>query len=215
MAIPSRSHVTPHVDVDTGDDEPLILSAVRELCNQLRANDPSLSHSFPFPIKSCYSEAECIAIFQALKENTSVKHIDFMPFGRDYTERLALAAAEFVESSTTLQTLDFGLRPYDLYGAPGNAVFVSLLLRARSRNTSVSKLIVYAESVRFNSVAFQELLTRTQTLQNLKIVAFENEAFDEVQTAAITSGFASNRIRRLARGRPGLSVGSLDTSSGT
>jgi hypothetical protein len=60
----------------------------------------------------------------------------------------------------------------------------------------VSKLIIYAESIRFASVAFQELLTRMQTLQKLEIVAVENEALDEVQTAAITSGFANNTTLR-------------------
>jgi hypothetical protein len=66
------------------------------------------------------SIAECIAVFQVLKENTSVKHIAFsMLFKRYYTERSALAAAEYVESSKTLQTMDFSVGLYQFY-RPGN-----------------------------------------------------------------------------------------------
>jgi hypothetical protein len=69
-----------HVDFDTSSNEALSTVAIRELCNQLRANEVSLlnrqSVSPPSNYKSYYSQAECIAVFQALKENTSVSHID-------------------------------------------------------------------------------------------------------------------------------------------
>lgn len=74
-----------HVDADDSI-EYLILAEVRELCNiSVLDNDYN------------FSEAECIAVIQALQENTSVKQIGFsMLFLRDYTERSALAAAEYV-----------------------------------------------------------------------------------------------------------------------
>ncbi len=63
-----------HVDVDGGAEA--ISSAVRELCNQLRANDTRvLGHgSFftPFKNQGKYSDVEQIAVFQALKDNTIV-----------------------------------------------------------------------------------------------------------------------------------------------
>jgi Ran GTPase-activating protein (RanGAP) involved in mRNA processing and transport len=73
---------------------------------------------------------------------------------------------------------------------------MSLLLRALSRNTSVTELTIYLGVVRFASMAFQELLTRTQTLQKLRIIGSGCVEFDEVQIAAITSGFASNTTLR-------------------
>jgi hypothetical protein len=57
----------------------MISVAVRELCNQLRTNDPRLlANDFrfdPFENIADFSEDECIEVFQALKENTSVNHI--------------------------------------------------------------------------------------------------------------------------------------------
>jgi Ran GTPase-activating protein (RanGAP) involved in mRNA processing and transport len=180
-------------------DEALISSAVRELCNQLRANDPSVLTNRAFYI-SYYdddyigrqnSEAECIAVFEALKENTSVKCIDFDKlFDGMYTKSSVLVAAEYVESSTTLQALYFG---YQISRQEGDTL--SLLLRALSRNTSVTKLSICPGVVRFASVAFEELLTRTQTLQKLDIIG-SSDRFDEVQTAAIAAGFASNTTLR-------------------
>jgi Ran GTPase-activating protein (RanGAP) involved in mRNA processing and transport len=194
-----------HVDVAVaGGDEASISVAVRELCNQLRANDPTLlphaPHSFMLInyIHNC-SESECIAVFQALKENTSVKHIDlWFLFVRDYTKRSALVIAEYVESSNTLQTLDLNVyrNVYsDEYSHEVRAM-IFLLLRALSRNTSVTKLIIHTNVVQYASVAFEELLTRTQTLQNLQLFGSAFEEFDEVQMDAITSGFFSNTTLR-------------------
>jgi hypothetical protein len=92
-------------DVDDEDDE--ISLAVRELCNQLRANDPCLSAHGPISVLSNdtygYSEAECIEVFQALEENTSVK--DIRLWINTMTQSSVLAAAEYVQSSQTLRTL--------------------------------------------------------------------------------------------------------------
>jgi hypothetical protein len=191
----SDSSNAHHVDVD-GGAEAIISSAIRELCSQLRANDPRiLRHSSTFRLYDYLrgsSEAECIEVFQALKENTSVKHIRFsMLFQRHCNgRRSALAAAEHVESSKTLQTLDLGYQNSRQVGDT-----ISLLLRALSRNTSVTKVIIKHETIRFASVAFQELLTCTQTLQKLDIIG-SSDRFDEVQTAAIAAGFASNTTLR-------------------
>jgi hypothetical protein len=187
-----------HSDDDAADgDEASISVAIRELCIQLRTNDPLiLCHSSTF-ILSRYitgpSEAEWIAVFQALKENTSVKHIDFILFERHCTKRAALIAAEYVESSKTLQTMDLG---YDRH-FQDSPVLVSVLLRALSRNTSVTKLIINTEVVRFANVTFQELLTCTQTLQKLQICGYGYAEFDEVHIAAIKSGFANNTTLRV------------------
>jgi Ran GTPase-activating protein (RanGAP) involved in mRNA processing and transport len=183
-----------NVHVAAGGDEALISVAVRELCNELRANDPRLlgqSFTFkPHQYISNYSEAECIAFFQALKENTSVKHIDFIVFQGHYTARSALAAAEYVESSKTLKTITLWYGHY-FQEVP---MIISAFLWAVSRNTSVTKLIIDTDVVRFASVAFQELLTCMSTLQKLQIVGFGE--FDELQIVAITSGFASNTTLR-------------------
>jgi hypothetical protein len=118
-------------------------------------------------VASC-SEAEYIEAFQALKENTSMKHIRL--WLHDCTERYAEAAAEYVESSTTLQTMELLL--YDRQYYQENPVITSsLLLRALSRNTSVSELIIHTDVGKLAIAAFQELLTCTQTLQKLQIIS--------------------------------------------
>jgi Ran GTPase-activating protein (RanGAP) involved in mRNA processing and transport len=182
---------TSNTHIDAGDDDSLISSPVRELCNQLRANNLPILDNYsifaPSNFISHLSEAEWIAIFQALKENTSVKHIDFsMLFRRHHTKKSALTAAEYVESSKTLQTLNFGFS----VEVP-ECEMVSVLLRALSRNTSVTKLIITSNIVRFASTAFQELLTCTQTLDKLKLNGL-NHVPDKVQIAALASGFANN-----------------------
>jgi Ran GTPase-activating protein (RanGAP) involved in mRNA processing and transport len=192
-----------HVDVAVvGGDEVLISSAVRDVCDQLRANDPRLlnPHDSVFELIdyiSDDSEAECIAVFQALKENSSVKHIDIsMLFEHaNYTERCALVAAEYVESSKTLRTLD--MSQYRHESSHEVCEMISILLRALSRNTSVTKLIIMNHGgVRFARLAFQQLLTCTQTLQKLQINDCGSEEFNEVQLAAIASGFANNTTLR-------------------
>jgi Ran GTPase-activating protein (RanGAP) involved in mRNA processing and transport len=123
-----------------------------------------------------------------------------------YTKGSTLAAAEYVESSKTLQIVDLSIsRDQYYHGVRG---MISLVLRALSRNTSVTKVIIKTDVVKFASVAFQELLTSTQTLQKMAVIYSQNEEFDEewdeyedaqafeefdeVQIAAITSGFADN-----------------------
>jgi hypothetical protein len=186
-----------HVDVDGGAEA--ISSAVRELCNQLRANAPRvMTYSSTFVPSNSFcgcSEAECIEVFQALKDNTSVKRIRFsMPFDRHYTERSALVTEEYVESSKTLQTLDlsYGRHPYSEEGHE----MISVVLRALSRNSSVTKVSIDTSVVKFASVAFEELLAQTHTLQKLQLFGSLIEEFDEVQTAAIASGFANNTTLR-------------------
>jgi hypothetical protein len=195
-------------DHDDGDEDSSISSAVRELCDRLRANDPRMLGFVPFEYDDQdyenddedyederieYSEGERIKVFQALKENTQVKHIQLWLHG--YTKRSAKAAANYLESSQALQTIDLRVgRFYDELPA-----VVCLLLQALSRNESVTKLCVDTEIVRFASVVFQELLTRTQTLKTMAVIRYQHdpdEDLDEMQTASITSGFANNTTLR-------------------
>jgi Leucine-rich repeat (LRR) protein len=181
--------------IDAGDDDSSISSGARELCNRLLANDPGVFGDcviVPFDHDGEYSDAENISVLQALKEYTSAKRIEFTLFQGNYTERYVLAAAECVESSKTLKTLQLGYWDY----CQDIPMIISALLRALSRNTSVTELITFNQSVRWAGVAFRELLTRTQTLQKLEISGPGDEAFEEVQRAAITSGFANNKSLR-------------------
>jgi Ran GTPase-activating protein (RanGAP) involved in mRNA processing and transport len=192
-------------DAYVDGDEASISVAIRELCLQLRANDPRIlrhGSSFIFPqfpgyfessrhLSGC-NEAEYIEVFQALKENTSVKHIEFTLCRGHCTKRSALVAAEYLESSKTLQTLHVG---YHFHFQELSAA-LSLLIRALSRNTSVMELKIFPGVIRFASMAFQELLTCTQTLQKLQIIGSEDEEFNAVQIAAIASGFANNTTLR-------------------
>jgi Ran GTPase-activating protein (RanGAP) involved in mRNA processing and transport len=173
---------------DAGDFEE-ISPAVRELCDRLRVNDPcGLAEDF-IPFNYNRSELDWLAIFQAVKENTSVKRIYL--WSHEHTKKSAEIAAKYLESSKTLRKVNLN---YGGYSQESPAV-ISLFLQALSRSTSVMELIIYTESIRFASVAFQELLTSTQTLQKLEICS-DYQDFDEVQLAAITSGFANNTTLR-------------------
>jgi Ran GTPase-activating protein (RanGAP) involved in mRNA processing and transport len=192
-----------HSDVlDAGGYEALIPTDVRELCSWLRANDPRVLNygsvfELLFDVGGCNGDdAGSIEIFQALKENTSVKHIDFRIFFEPYFttgKRTRLAAAEYVESSKTLQTLDLNT---SCYVYPQDCEMLSTLLRALSRNTSVTKLIINTGVVKIVSDAFQELLTRTQTLQKMKVIHNDRGTWSQVQISAIASSFASNTTLR-------------------
>ena len=124
-----------------------------------------------------------------------MKHIDLWALFKPHnTKRFALVAAEYVECSKTLQTLDLS---YDRHHCSHEVrEMVSLLLRALSRNTSVTELITFNQRVRWAGVAFRELLTRTQTLQQLEISGPGDEAFEESQISVITSGLANNKSLR-------------------
>jgi hypothetical protein len=95
---------------DAGGGEALMSVGTRELCNQQWANEQCLldgdSRFVPSDYIAGCSEAECIEVFQALKENTCVKHISLTLGERNSTKRYAFVAAEYVESSKNLQTLD-------------------------------------------------------------------------------------------------------------
>jgi Ran GTPase-activating protein (RanGAP) involved in mRNA processing and transport len=82
------------------------------------------------------SETEWIAVFQALKENTSVKCIRLS--SSKFTKRSAEVVAEYLESSQTLQTIKLfvGFWRY----SQEIPTVISLLLKAVSRNASVTKL---------------------------------------------------------------------------
>jgi ABC-type long-subunit fatty acid transport system fused permease/ATPase subunit len=116
-------------DDDEEDDDSSM--TVRELYNQLRANDPRLLANYSkFDLSNYiagYSETESIEVFQALKENTSVKHIRLWIDA--YTTE---AAAEYVESSLTLQTLQLSVDELEDYQEICEMVSLYSLRRALS-----------------------------------------------------------------------------------
>jgi Ran GTPase-activating protein (RanGAP) involved in mRNA processing and transport len=198
----SNAHSDDYDDDDI-DDEAFISANAWQLCKQLRANDPMLCNDSVFaPFSQIaeeygdeYSGDQEINILEALKENTSVKHIDFTLFRGHYTSKSALAAAEYVESSKTLQIMDLSISRDKYYrGVRG---MIKVVLRALSRNKSVTKLVIHTDTIRIASVAFQEFLTCTQTLQELQIMDSEyDKVFNEKEIAAVASGFANNTTLR-------------------
>jgi hypothetical protein len=93
-----------------------------------------------------YTEAESIAVFRALEENTNVKHIDYVLFERHCTQRYALVAAEYLESSKSRHFQEL-------------PAAIPLFVQALSRNTSVMELtLVAAEYLESSKIRhFQEL----------------------------------------------------------
>ena len=156
-----------NVSVGAADDNgghASISSDVREICNRLRAQRILSSSSDVYEIHPRRSQVEVIEIVKALEENISVNHVRFQ---LDYFAKIALIAiAKYVESSKTLQKLD--LRVSHCY----QSEMISVLLRALSRNTSVTQLVIRTDVIGSASVAFQELLTCMQTLQKNGSVRF-------------------------------------------
>jgi hypothetical protein len=190
----SNAHIC---DDDDGAEDSSISNAIRVLCNRLRENDPRVldctSCFIPFQREREYSESERIEVFQALKQNTSVKHIRLWLDGD--TKRSAKVAAKCLESSQNLQTIEL---LYGGYYRELPAEF-NLLLRALCRNMSMTKLIINIDAVRFDFVAFQQFLTSTQTLQTMSLIRYQlyqDGELNEVDIAAIKSGFASNKRLR-------------------
>jgi Leucine-rich repeat (LRR) protein len=60
----------------------------------------------------------------------------------------------------------------------------------------VTKLIINTGVVRFVSVAFQELLTRTQTLQKMEVIHNSRGVYGQEQIVPIVSSFANNTTLR-------------------
>jgi hypothetical protein len=185
-----------HSDVlDASGNEAFISTAIRELCNRLRAGDPSVlnddsTFELIYHLYEC-NKAGSIAIFQADKGNTIVKHIDFsMLFQPYFTQGIQMAAAEYVEFSKTLQTLALNTTCYNNSQDCG---MLSAHLGALSRNMSVTKLIINTGLIRFVSDAFQEFLARTRTLQKMEVIHHDSGAWSQVQISAIA---ASLTIRR-------------------
>jgi hypothetical protein len=82
-------------------------------------------------------------------------------YRRSDTQRSALVAAVCASQQNSADVY-YGLNLQEM------PIVVSVVLRDLSRITSVTKLIIRADVVRFTSVAFKELYTCTQTLQSYK-----------------------------------------------
>jgi hypothetical protein len=178
-------------------DDASISPTVREQCNRLRTDDPRFSQgpNDVLDISSGRSEAERIGIAQALEENTSVKRIHLHLLQN--TKRSAKAFARYVKASKHLQSVklsgSFNSQMHHGVVSVADTEYrdFSVLLQALSRNTSVTKLNIDNLDVGLASVAFQNFLTRTQTLQKLQLTSFWQSG-DDVQQAAVASGFANN-----------------------
>jgi hypothetical protein len=186
-------------DVRVDLDDASISPTVREQCNRLRTDDPRrVSQEGPndvLNISSGRSEAERIGIAQALEENTTITDIAVQLLHD--TKISTKAFAKYVKASKHLQSvyLRGSLRTQMHHGVVSVAATeypaFSVLLRALSHSTSVKELNLDNLDVRFASVAFQKLLTRTQTLQSLQLSSTW-QLGDYVQQAAVASAFANN-----------------------
>jgi hypothetical protein len=180
-------------------DDASISPTVREQCNRLRTDDPRVSQGPNDVLNMSWglSEAERIGVAQALQENTSVKRIYLELF--QSAKRSTKAVAKYVKASKHLQSVDLRgsvdsrvlLHHGEVDIADTEYPAFSVLLRALSRNTSVTELSIDTLDVGLASVAFQNFLTQTQTLQSLQLSSIW-QLGDDVQQAAVASGFANN-----------------------
>jgi hypothetical protein len=181
------------------DSDSISFPDVREYCNRLRSDDPRVSQGPYTDLDIGYnlSDAERTGVAQALEQNTSVKRSVVQLL--QYTKRSTKAVAKYARASKHLQSVklrnSFQSQVLVRLGVVGIAATgypaLPVLLRALSRNASVTELNLDALDVGLASVAFQKLLTRTQTLQKLQINSFWQFG-DDVQQAAIVSAFANN-----------------------
>jgi hypothetical protein len=171
-------------------------STFLEFCDKVRNNDPSILPEFgegkPFKIRSL-SEGESIELSDALLENTSVRYLEVGT--EEHTKSSAEAMAKYVRTSKHLQRVRWG------HGWITNdrelrhrEEILCYFLPAIQESTSLKELDIELPCGRGPSyLAFENMLTHTQSLRSLSIISPVGLLED---WAAVLSGLKKNTTLR-------------------
>jgi Ran GTPase-activating protein (RanGAP) involved in mRNA processing and transport len=171
-------------------------TAFPEFCAKVRNSDPSIlpQPDQPFIIRPL-SEQESIELSSALLENTNVTYLRLQT--QRYSKHAAEAMAEYVSTSKRLRRIcwieqdtgrDSQLQQYE--------EMLCYFLPAFQLSTSLKELTIHCPRRGGPSnLAFENMLTHTQSLQSLTL-HFSTDLLEDIYLAAARSGLKNNTTLR-------------------
>ena len=166
-------------------------STFLEFCENVRNNDPSVLPEPGEPLRIAdLSEKEGMELADALLENTSVTYLELETESNRYKKLYVQAMAKYVRTSKSLQHISWkgGLGG----GYRENIWILCCFLPAFQESMSLKKLdINFPPNIRAYSLAFEKMLTHTQTLRSLSL-SCPNGTLEDRAVAAASSGLKKN-----------------------
>jgi hypothetical protein len=179
----------PHDSTSTGNGASLS-STFLEFCSKVRNNDTSILPELgePFCIRRDLNENEDMELADALMKNNSVAFLKLET--EKYTKRTAEAMVKYVRTSRRLQRIDWPT--YGITCEEMLCCFLPAIQESTSLKELQMKLSVIAGP---SSLAFENMLTHTQSLQSLSLNNSDSLLKDTV-VAAVRSGLEKNTSLR-------------------
>jgi hypothetical protein len=178
------------------DDEDVVYTDylfVSRLCAQLRNNDPSVLPEGPNQyFEPCVLDWSRLNIAEALAQNTIIRRIGLEL--QHYTKLSADAMAKYPAQSKHLLAVKLSL---DVRFETGEECphhqFLSSFIDAIGQSNSVEEINLTCPGLGpASSKSFENMLTRTKTLQLINVDLKSGGLLEEAATAAIASGFSKN-----------------------
>jgi hypothetical protein len=167
-----------------------------QFCIKVRNNDPSIlpEAGEPFRIRHS-SEREHMELADALLENTSVTSIEL--YTENYTKGSAEAMAKYVRTSKRLQHIRWdGQLCAEFPELRHREEIVCCFMSALKESTSLEELDINFPSIGGpSSLAFEHMLTHTQSLRSLTLLCPRGR-LDDIAVATARSGLKKNTTLR-------------------
>jgi Ran GTPase-activating protein (RanGAP) involved in mRNA processing and transport len=174
------------------DGRALLSSAFLEFCVKVRNNDPSIlpAPGEPFRIRRL-SENEGMELADALLENTNVTDLELEM--DNHTKSSAEAMAKYMGTSKRLQRIRF-VGSWNNRELQHREEIICCFLHAFQESTSLKELyIIFSLIAGLTSLAFESMLTHTQSLRSLSFIC---RADEDINVAAASSGLKKNTTLR-------------------
>jgi hypothetical protein len=194
MSVSNDSTVISTID----DGRALLSSTFLELCVNVRNNDASILPELgrPFTIGRL-SEREHKELADALLENNSVTYLKLET--EKYTKKSAEAMAKYVRTSKRLQRIGWNVEWGMQIEHPElrhTEEIVCCFMSALQESTSLKELHMELPLIRgSSSLAFENMLTHTQSLRSLSLIC-SDVRLNDMTVAAARSGLKKNTTLR-------------------
>jgi Ran GTPase-activating protein (RanGAP) involved in mRNA processing and transport len=168
-----------------------------DFCDKVRNNDPSILPSVGTPFSvGLMREKNALKLADALLENTSVTYIKLQ--AETYTKRTAEAMAKYVRTSKRLQRIRWpGCSMTSDRDFQRREEMLCCFLPALQQSTSLKKLhMILPLRGGPSNLAFENMLTHTQSLQSLTLSFPAFGLLDDKAMAAVQSGLKKNTTLR-------------------
>jgi hypothetical protein len=190
MSVSNTSTFTGTLD----DGRASLSSTFLEFCAKVRKDDPSVlpEPGGLFKIRDL-SEREYTELADALLENTSVTYLEGLDTEK-YTKSSVEAMAKYVRTSKCLQHIHWGRRYYERSFKEREEI-LCCFLPAFQESTSLKELDMDFPHIGGpSSLAFEQMLTHTQSLRSLSVCSFG--PLRDAAVAAARSGLKKNTTLR-------------------